>query len=355
MNENPQQSNKSNTSEEVDLGQLFNLIGNAFYKLFAFIGSIFKAVFSVIVLTLKAVIVNFKIIVITMIISGVIGFVLDKYKPKLYSSTMLVKPYFDSKYQLVNTIDYYNALLESEEYEALSNVFSLKEEEVKDIVNFEINSGPETENEKIIQYNDFLKSVDSVYASEITFDDFIENRSIYSGDLFEIKVSAFKKNIFKKLEDGLGKSFTNVYSEKKMKKRDSLISIQKENIMEQLRGVASLQNVYIKVLEEESKSSPTEVSIGGEGLTFNKDKTQTKEFELLNTENKLRNELKALDEQKVEEDVFFDVIASFQQVGNIDVKWYNRYLIIFPILAFGLLCFAYLTSKIVRFVKQYEV
>jgi hypothetical protein len=345
---------EQNNSEEVDLGQLFTLIGNAFNRLFSFIGSIFKAIFSVLVLTLKAVIVNFKIIVITMIIAGVLGYALDKYKPSLYSSIMLVKPYFDSKYQLVNTIDYYNALLESKEYNTLSEVFSLEEEEVKEITNFEINPGPETENEKIVQYNNFLKSVDSVYASEITFDDFVENRSIYSGELFEIKVFSYKKDIFQKLEDGLGGSFTNVYSEKKMKKRDSLISIQKENIEKQLIEVANLQNVYIKVLEEESKSAPTEISIGGEGLAFNKDKTQTKEFELLNTEIKLRNELKALDEQKVEEDVFFDVIASFQQVGSRDIKWYQMYMLIFPMLAFVLLCFVYLTNRLVRFVKQYE-
>ena len=65
-----------NNSEEVDLGQLFTLIGNAFNKLFSFIASIFKTIFSVIVLTLKAFIVNFKIIVITMIIAGVLGFFL---------------------------------------------------------------------------------------------------------------------------------------------------------------------------------------------------------------------------------------------------------------------------------------
>lgn len=345
---------KQNASEEVDLGQLFTLIGNAFNKLVAFIASIFKAIFSVFVLTLKAVIVNFKIIVITMIIAGVLGYAIDKYKPNLYSSTMLVKPYFDSKYQLVNTINYYNALLETEEYSTLSDVFGLAEEEVKEISSFEINPGPETENEKMVQYNNFLKSIDSAYASEITFEDFEENRSIYSGDLFEIKVFSHKKDIFQKLEEGLGGSFTNVYSEKKMKKRDSLISIKKENIMQQLKEVATLQGVYIKVLEEESKSAPTEISIGGEGLTFNKDKTQTKEFELLNTEIKLRNELKALDEQKVEEDVFFDVIASFQQVGNLDIKWYQRYMLIFPILAFTLLCISYLTSRLVRFVNNYE-
>src|SRR5690606_16711539 len=51
-----------NTSEEVDLGQLFHLIGNAFNRLIAFIASIFKAIFSVVIYTLRAFIVNFKII-----------------------------------------------------------------------------------------------------------------------------------------------------------------------------------------------------------------------------------------------------------------------------------------------------
>ena len=351
MSTNPQ---PHSSSEEIDLGQLFKLIGKAFDRLINFIVSIFKWIFSIIIYALKAIIVNFKIILITVIIAGVLGYALDKFKPNLYSSQMLVKPYFDSKYQLVNTINYYNALLENQDYNTLSKIFDIKEEEVKEITVFEINSGPETENERIIEYNEFLKSIDSTSAQNVNFENFVENRSVYSGDLFEIKVRSSKKDIFPKLTEGLSNSFTNVYSEKKMKKRDSLISIQKENIKQQLNEVASLQDVYIKVLEEESKSSSTEISFGGEGVTLNKDKTQTREFELLNKEIQLRNELKVLDEQKVEEDVFFDVIASFQEVGSKDSKWYEKYSLIFPILAFFLLCILYLTSKTITFVKNYE-
>ena len=39
-------------SEEVDLGQLFKLIGNAFNKFFRFIASIFKGLFHLIILFL---------------------------------------------------------------------------------------------------------------------------------------------------------------------------------------------------------------------------------------------------------------------------------------------------------------
>lgn len=351
MNDNKQ---PLNTNDEVDLGQLFKMIGKAFDRLVNFISSIFKGLFSLVIYSIKPIVLNFKIIVITILIAGILGYALDKFKPKEYSSTMLVKPYFDSKYQLVNTIDYYNALIENEEYGILSNVFNLEESEVEQISSFEINPGPETENERLIQYENFIKSIDSSRTERVSYEEFIENRSIYAGDLFEIKVSSLKKDIFTKLEDGLGGSFTNVYSEKKMKKRDSLITIQKQNIMQQLEEVASLQDVYIKVLEEESRTAPTEITIGGEGLTLNKDKTQTREFELLNTEIRLRNELKELDKQKVEEDVFFDVISSFQQVGKIDLEWYQRYKVVLPALGFVLLCIIYLTRKLVRFVVQYE-
>ena len=56
--------------------------------------------------------------------------------------------------------------------------------------------GPETENERIVQYDRFVKSIDSVRAQHISFDDFVENRDIYSGDLFEIIVESKKKDIF---------------------------------------------------------------------------------------------------------------------------------------------------------------
>ncbi len=351
MSDKPQQQI---TNDEVDLGQLFKLIGNAFDRFIRFIYSILKGLFSLLIYTLKPIIVNFKIIIIVIIVMGVLGYTLDKLKPKKYSSSMLVKPYFDSKYQLVNTINYYNALLESEEYGILSDIFTLSEEDVKQISSFEINPGPETENEQLLHYHNFLKSIDSTQALDVSFKDFLENRSVYAGDFFEIKVSSLKKDIFPKLEDGLGTSFTNVYSEKKMKKRDSVIIIQKQNILQQLNEVAALQDVYIKVLEEESKSAPTEITIGGEGLALNKDRTQTREFELLNTEIRLRNELKELDKQKVEEDVFFDVISSFQRVGSLESEWYQKYKFILPALGFVLLCLVYLTRKLVRYVVQYE-
>jgi len=65
----PEQQN----SEEIDLGVLFNAIGNAFNKLFNFIGRIFKAIFSVFIYALKAIVVNYKPLMISMIAAGIVG------------------------------------------------------------------------------------------------------------------------------------------------------------------------------------------------------------------------------------------------------------------------------------------
>lgn len=343
----------NNVSEEVDLGQLLKAIGNAFDRLIKFIGGLLKSILSFIIFLLKAFITNFKLVCIVMIVSAAIGYALENMKPKVYKSEMFVKPYFDSKYQLVKNIDYFNALIDNEDFEALTGVFEIPIEQAQQIIEFEINIGPESENDKIKQYDEFLKSIDSVRAQEISYDDFIENRNIYSSDFFEISVEAKKKDIFRKLEQGLNSSFENTYSEKKMKKRDSLIYIQKQSIMASLRSVDSLQKVYIAVLEEESKAQSKSISLG-EGFSIEPPESKTREFELLNKELNLRNELRLLDEKKVEEDVFFDIVSGFQEVGSTSKDILKRYSIVFPILAFAVLLLVFFTKNTINFVKNYE-
>ena len=45
---------------------------------------------------------------------SIVGYVLETTRPTLYQSEMLVKPYFESKYQLVNNISFFNALIANE-------------------------------------------------------------------------------------------------------------------------------------------------------------------------------------------------------------------------------------------------
>ncbi|WP_405294454.1 hypothetical protein [Algibacter sp. Ld11] len=347
---------QSQQSEEVDLGQLFKLIGNAFDRLFKFIGSILKAVFSVFIYTLRALVDNFKIIVAAMIIAAIVGYGIEKIQKPVYMSSMLVKPYFDSKFQLVTNINYYNALISEQDIDELQNIFQIDAEAAAQIKEFTITPGPETQNDRVVEYDRFVRTIDSVRAQGISFDDFIENRSIYSGDIFEIMVTSGKKDIFRSLESGLNSTFTNTYSVKKMQKRDSLLSIRKSQILRSLKEVDSLKQVYIGVMEGESNNNDTSqsMSMSKDGFLV-QEKTRTKEFELLEKQLGLQKELSALEAQKVEEDVFFDTMSSFQDVGTNYKSIKQMYSIIFPVLIFIFLVIGYISWKAIIFIRNYEV
>jgi hypothetical protein len=346
-----EQKNNKDT-EEVDLIVFFNYLGNLFNKLFSFIGVILKAIFSSMLGVFKIFFQSWKILISVILIALILGYVADKFKKNVYQTSMLVEPYFDTKYQLVTNIDYFNALIASENNEALQEIFGVKEDVVKQIVKFEIKPGPETENDRKLQYENFLKQLDSTRAIDYSYEEFVENRSIYSGKLFDITAYAKKNNIFSDLEDGIVASFTNDFSRKSRQRRDTLLLIQKRNLQEQLKQVDSLQDIYIDVLKEEAQKSKSNVSLGE--ISFTKDKQNTREYELFLQEQRIRDELKSLEQQSIEQNEYFDVISSFQKVGNKVSPWYKKYQIIFPIMAFILLCVFFFVKQFIKFTLKYE-
>ncbi|MDW5288986.1 hypothetical protein [Formosa sp. PL04] len=361
MNTNlPENSNSNlpqkqqNTTDEVDLIVLFNYIGKGFSNFFKFIGSLFKSLFKGLIYALKPVIKYAKIIILVMVVFAIAGYFLEKNKPVVYSSTMLVKPYYESKFQLINNIGYYNSLLGNADYKVLSNIFQIDTITAKNIKSFEVKKGPETETDLILEYEEFLQSTDSATASNFTYEKYLEGRDMYSSKIFEIKVEALKNNIFQDLEAGLNTTFENKYSQTLMDKRNKLYVIEKDNINSSLVKIDSLQKVYISVLEAESKSQSRKGMTIGDGLSFEKDKSVTKEYELFNREVELRNQLVRLEAEKLNEDTLFDVISGFQSVGNKVSKIQQKYMLILPILAFLVLYLIFTVSKTIKFIKNYE-
>ncbi|WP_242203324.1 hypothetical protein [Aestuariivivens insulae] len=345
----PQQS----PSEEVDLGQLFKLIGKAFDRLLNFIRSIFKSILNVIVFILKKILDNYKLIAISVGIAAVLGFGLEKTSSKVYASKMLVKPYFDSKYQLVTNVDYYNALIQDKNHKRLAEIFQIDQNKAEALLEFEIKPGPETHNDQLLQYENFIKQIDSARQQDIRFEDFIENRSVYSGTLFEIKVRSLKNDIFRALEPGLNSNFTNEYSKKKMQKRDSLIVVEEARIKESLSQIEALKKVYVEVMQTESKSNTGSITLK-DGMSMVQERVNTREYELLSKELELRNELTKLTAQQIEEDAYFDAVSSFQEIGSVDKDIWNRYCLVFPVLVFIVLIVVFILNQLIQFVRRYE-
>jgi hypothetical protein len=342
-------------TEEVDLGQLFVAIGKMFEKLFNFTIKIFKTFFSVIIYALKPLVNNFKMVLIILMLSAIVGFVLEKVSKTVYASQMLVKPYFNSKYQLANNVDYFNALITANDYNQLSKIFEIDTLSAKELITFEIEIGPETPNDLLIAYDTYVKLIDStlVQTQELTYDSFIENRGILSGSTFSITAESHKKDIFTSLEKGFEKTFKNEYSQKLKDLRDKSIRIKRETFFKQLERNDSLQRIYLDVLKTESKEGG--LKIGLEGLLpVTKEKSVTYEYQLFGQEIKLRDSIRVLDEQLIVESDYYDVLSEFQDIGTPKVKLKNRYSIVFPFIALATMILTFIFIKLFKYIKEYE-
>ena len=349
MSENlPQKQN-----EEVDLFQLFNLIGKSFERFFKFIGSIFKLIFKVSVYSLKPIVENFKIILISLMLAAVIGYGVERFATPVYSSNMLVKPYFESKYNLVKNINYYNSLIVSRDLEQLSRVFEIDTSEAGELLEFSIEVGPEDPNQVLQQYDQYIKSIDSTLAEEVSYNEFIENREILRSDVFSIGAKSTNQTIFQKLSKGFEKIFENEYSMKMKKIQDSVIKIEKISLENQLVKVDSLQNMYIGILQEEVKENKLSVGIDGM-LPLKQDRVPTKEFELFQKEVEIRNSIKNLDKQLIEESTYYDILAGFAQIGSKEISIWKRYSVVFPAAVLIVMIMSFIFYKAFSFIKDYE-
>ncbi len=340
-------------NEEVDLGQLFNAIGRLFERLFNFIGSIFKGIFSAIIHTIKPLVDNFKFVSIALIITVLAGYIFEKVKKPVYYSDMVVKPHFDSKYQLSNNIDYFNSLIGSGNLTELSNIFEIDTTNAKELVSFDLKAGPETQNDLFIEYDDYVKSIDTSLVDELSYVDYTKNRDLLSGSLFAINAKSHKRDIFSSLQEGFRKTFENDFSKHQKRVRDTTAYIDRQSLTMELSRLDSIQKTYLEVIKNESKNS--KLSIGIEGmLPIQEEKTATKEYDLFLKEQEIRRTLNYLNQSIAKENTYFDVLSGFDKNGSKDNSIKQRYSILFPVLTLIFLLIASLALKAFKFIKTYE-
>ena len=340
--------------EEIDLIVIFRLIWRGFGKIFKSIGSFLNSIFKHLIYLLKPIVKNFKLITVVLMVAALIGFFAEKFKDPVYMSNMLVRPYYDSKYQLANNVNYFNALISAQNYRELSQIFEIDSSTTaKQLIGFEIEIGPETQNDLIKEYDDYIKSIDSTLAVEVTYEDFIENRDILAGSIFSIKAKATHSDIFPSLEKGFGKTFENEYSKTLKERTDSIRMLQKQTLLRELKRVEDLQETYLDIKKKESDKG--EVRMGASGIfPLIQEKTETKEFELFQEELRIRKSLRAIEEEMIEEREYYDMLSGFEEVGSIETSYFDRYSIIFPVLAFFIMSLAYIFFKIFKFIKEYD-
>ena len=345
--------NLENNSEEIDLLQLFGFFESKIKGFFRLIFKGFKVIFDVVISFLQILQQHFIKVSVAVIVAFGVGFAYDMYKPKVYGSKMIVKPLFESKYQLVTNIKYYNELVKNKQYDKLSSIFDLTKEETQSLCSFEIKDGPESEKEKTKLYNEFMKSLDSAAAATVNYDKFVENITIYDARLYEIEVKSSINNVFGNLSKGFKKTFkSNDYSEENKRKKDTLFKLQKESIEKSLSDIDALKEVYIKELSKD-KNQKVEI-LGSTALKLIDEQQKTKEFEMLQLQIAEQKKLTTLQEDAIKENQLFEVVSDFQLIGSVNGGVFNKMKFLLPVLVFLLMMMLIFGIKLNKFIANYN-
>jgi len=341
---------KNDTSDEIDLGQLFQLIGRGFQKLFNFIASIFKGIFNVIILFLLFLQKNFVVLSIAVIVGVVGGFLADMFKTPKYISKMVVEPNFNSVQQLYNNIDFYNDLAKAEDSLTLSRALDISVSDASTIKGLFVDSYSD-ENQKIKLFDEFIRELDTTTVKALDYESYLKNFNSMDARFHQISLIAADDGVAKKAQPAIIKSISaNEYFKLQKRINDENISLQEKIYNQQLSEIDSLQQLYKRVLEKEAEKpmQGTNINLAENG------ESQNKELALVKERDVLKNRLVYLNREKADKSSILNVISDFPARGVKVKGFWNSYKFVFPIILVAFIVGLMGILEINRFLKSYK-
>ena len=310
-------SNTPNNSEEVDLGQLFKLIGTIFDRFFNFILRIFKNLFLAFVWVIL--LVKKRIIILTLAtISGlIIGALSKKTVAAKYESSVTVVQNYPTGENLYNSVGYYNDLLKQKDFETLGIVLNLDFERTKSILTFDVEPVV-SDNEKLLAFNEYVKQLDSLAATKIEYEDFLDNNEDHTHKYQQIRIESSERNSFKSVFENIVKSINlNPFFLNEQRKDIVELNNTKEALKLALDKSASLQETYKRVLEQgidaDETSKTSEIGITFEGSS---ETDKTKEYDLYQSDLELRSQLVQIERELLDKQYIVEMISNKQDSGS---------------------------------------
>lgn len=345
--------NKETTSEEIDLGQLFKLIGDTLNKLFLFIKNIFNGIFHSAILFLQFIQKHFLKFVIAGILGVGIGWFLDSGKPTVYRSSMIVEPNFKSTQQLYNNIEFYDKLAAEAEYDNLANALKISSSEAETIKRVVIESFTD-ENQKLKQFSDFVATLDSTSRENLSYKDYLENFNNINARFHKITIESEDPKVAKKSQNEIVRAIANnSYFQLQKTTNDLNLKIDDSIINRQLKELDSLKLFYqkLKLLEANKENGNSETSIN---LAGDKESLDNSEIVLLSRAKDLNNEILSNNNKRANTKNIINVISDFPNRGAMVNEWFRQSKFTLPILFIGITFIVLVLLSINTFLKGYS-
>ena len=330
---------KQSASEEVDLGQLFNLIGNTFQKLFNFIASIFKGLYHVVLVLLIHVYNRIKWYAAAAFLGLALGFVLDTTSDDVYGANSIIETNFSSAHQVYENLKYLNQLADVEEDSVeLARKLSISVKDAASIKGIYIDPDID-EHDRIKMFVEYKKGLDS-----------------FSFQRHKIGVESTNRFIFPKLNENFIEALLdNTYLKELKDVELRNFKSEQEFIDNRKKEIDSLAIEYLKIRKIESEKEP----IPGTGTNLYMGNSEQRnllvnESELLANKMVLEAKKREINVSLVKNDRVVNVISQFPDAGYDVSEWTDKFMIILPALFFLITFFGFVFYGLGKYLSEQD-
>jgi len=315
--------------EEVDLGNLFKVIGKGIKNFFNFLGDILQSIFHYFILFLIFIKNNILKLGLALVLGFIVGLFLHFLNPKTYVSEMIVETNYGSGMQLYKQIDYLNDLVKKKDSISLSSVLNINVDDASKISNFKVSPYQPSQN-LYNAYDEYLIKTDTIFTRDYKFEDFKKRVDKYDLRYHQIEVSSELSTIFTKLSTSLIYLVESDYYKNKRDIKLNEINQKLSVLNKNLIQVDSLRKTYKKVALKEAENNSSTSTIQIAKSDEEQDENDIKLFE---TTNDLLNNISWTNQDLVRKNNVVNIISDFDKVGvpdnNITHKKYFRLPLLF--------------------------
>ena len=317
--------NTNNSSEEVDLGKLFQLIGKGFSNLFKAIGGFFKAILHSVILALIFLKKNAIFIGIATVIGGGIGIFKKINSNPVYFSEMNVIANYNSAKVLYPKIGYLNNLIKIKDTAKLASLFNIKTKEASLLSEFKIE--PLEKQKQLLNNFDFFKvTKDTIITKNLTFESYVSRISDLDLKNHVIMAYATDPIIISKLSKGIQKLVETDYLLSVHHKKNEELIIKEKMIKSDLMKLDTLRQRYNKVAILEASKQGSTSSLN---LSSTPQSTQKHNFDMdvFKENNNLVSDLLSVNRAKVEFKDIISIVTNFsigvQEKSLLSKPWFR--------------------------------
>lgn len=336
--------------EEVDLGNLFKVIGKGINNILNAIIQFITSIFHYFILLLIFLRNHALKLGLAVLIGFIVGFIFHKLEKKSYVSHMIVETNYGSGMQLYKQIDYLNDLVKKKDSVSISQILNINTKEAAQINKIKI-SAYQPKRNLYKAYDEYLQKKDTIFTKDLKFEDFKKRIDEYDLRYHQIKLNSKSRTVFGDISPSIIKLVENDYYKQlrnlKVNELNQKIAVLNQNLQQIDSLRKSYKEVALKEAEKLSSTSTIEISKKENGKEEN-------DIELFNTSNEILNSISWTNDDLKRKKKIVNIISDFDKVGVPDGNIIHKKHFQLPLLFLGLMLAWILIMQLNKFLNSYK-